>query len=101
MPLWAAPLASAQPVEKDLGALYLLTMSDITCVRCGQTRESIASRPFQNEIGLRAFEQICSVCWAEWLKTQQQLINHYGLNLRDAKAKEFLFRNMAEFLFKE
>jgi Fe-S cluster biosynthesis and repair protein YggX len=41
------------------------------------------------------------VCWAEWLKTQQQLINHYGLNLREAKSKEFLFRNMEQFLFKE
>jgi Fe-S cluster biosynthesis and repair protein YggX len=30
---------------------------------------------------------------------QQQLINHYGLNLRDPKAKEFLFRNMEQFLF--
>jgi Fe-S cluster biosynthesis and repair protein YggX len=39
------------------------------------------------------------VCWAEWTKTQQQLINHYGLNLRDPKAKEFLLQNMEQFLF--
>ena len=56
-------------------------------------------RPFQNDIGLRVFEQICNVCWAEWLKTQQQLINHYGLNLREAKSKEFLFKQMEQFLF--
>ena len=31
--------------------------------------------------------------------TQQQLINHYGLNLREPKAKEFLFQNMEQFLF--
>jgi Fe-S cluster biosynthesis and repair protein YggX len=41
------------------------------------------------------------VCWQEWLKTQQQLINHYGLNVRDPKAKEFLFANMEKFLFGE
>ncbi len=35
----------------------------------------------------------------EWLRTQQQLINHYGLNLRDAQAKQFLFSNMDQFLF--
>ena len=46
-------------------------------------------------------EETCTQCWAEWLKTQQQLINHYGLNLREPKSKEFLFRNMAQFLFKE
>jgi Fe-S cluster biosynthesis and repair protein YggX len=56
-------------------------------------------RPFQNDIGLRVFEQICNVCWAEWIKTQQQLINHYGLNLREAKSKEFLFKQMEQFLF--
>lgn len=75
-------------------------MPTVTCVRCGQTRDQMGFRPFQNEIGLRAFEQICAVCWAEWLKTQQQLINHYGLNLREAKAKAFLFEQMEQFLFK-
>jgi Fe-S cluster biosynthesis and repair protein YggX len=61
----------------------------------------MAFQPFPNELGKRVYEEICAVCWSEWLKTQQQLINHYGLNLRDAQAKEFLFRNMAQFLFKE
>ncbi len=74
-------------------------MATVTCARCGQTRDQMPFRPFQNDLGLRAYEQICNVCWSEWLKLQQQLINHYGLNLRDAKAKEFLFAQMEEFLF--
>ncbi|MGH7525563.1 MAG: oxidative damage protection protein [Gemmatimonadales bacterium] len=74
-------------------------MPTIQCTRCGQTRDAMAFQPFQNDLGRRAFEQICAVCWGEWLKTQQQLINHYGLNLRDPKAKEFLFGNMEQFLF--
>ncbi|HEU5041228.1 MAG TPA: oxidative damage protection protein [Gemmatimonadales bacterium] len=74
-------------------------MATVTCIRCGETREGLAFQPFQNDLGRRAFETICGVCWAEWLKTQQQLINHYGLNLRDQQAKEFLFRNMEQFLF--
>lgn len=56
-------------------------------------------KPFQNELGQQLFDTICSVCWTEWIKMQQQLINHYALNLRDPKAKEFLFRNMEQFLF--
>ena len=56
-------------------------------------------RPFQNELGLKVYNEICNVCWSEWLKRQQQLINHYGLNLRDPKSKEFLFTQMNEFLF--
>ena len=58
-------------------------------------------RPFQNDLGLRVFERICNVCWAEWLKNQQQLINHYALNVRDPQAKEFLFKQMEQFLFSE
>jgi Fe-S cluster biosynthesis and repair protein YggX len=45
------------------------------------------------------FREICAVCWAEWLKLQQQLINHYALNLRDPKAREFLVQQMEQFLF--
>jgi Fe-S cluster biosynthesis and repair protein YggX len=78
---------------------YLAVMDTIHCTRCDQDRERMAFQPFQNELGRRAFEEICGVCWAEWLKTQQQLINHYSLNLRDPKAKEFLFNNMEQFLF--
>jgi Fe-S cluster biosynthesis and repair protein YggX len=74
-------------------------MATVTCSRCGETREGMAFQPFQNDLGRRAFQEVCGVCWAEWLKTQQQLINHYALNLRDLQAKEFLFRNMEQFLF--
>lgn len=59
----------------------------------------MAFRPFQTELGRRVFEQICASCWGEWLRTQQQLINHYALNLRDPRAKEFLLVQMEEFLF--
>lgn len=60
----------------------------------------MAFRPFQNDLGLKVFQQICGTCWGEWLKTQQQLINHYALNVRDPKAKEFLFQQMEQFLFR-
>ncbi len=71
----------------------------VQCIRCGENREGMAFQPFQNDIGRRAYEQICGVCWGEWLKFQQQLINHYGLNLREQQAKDFLYRHMEEFLF--
>ena len=77
----------------------MTAMAMVTCSRCGETREGMAFQPFQNELGRRAYEQICGICWGEWLKTQQQLINHYSLNLREPEAREFLFRNMEQFLF--
>jgi Fe-S cluster biosynthesis and repair protein YggX len=74
-------------------------MRTVHCSRCGQEREWLGFQPFQNDLGRRAYQEICGVCWGEWLKTQQQLINHYALNLRDPKAKEFLFGQMEQCLF--
>jgi Fe-S cluster biosynthesis and repair protein YggX len=73
-------------------------MATISCIRCGQTREQQAFQPFPNDLGARLFREICAVCWAEWLKSQQQLINHYALNLRESKARQYLLEQMEQFL---
>ena len=73
-------------------------MPTITCVRCGLSRDRQAFPPFPNERGKKLFEEVCAVCWAEWLKYQQQLINHYALNLREPKSKEYLLEQMGQFL---
>jgi len=86
----------ARTLDHTQSDVYLAPMSNVRCVRCGIERERMSFQPFQNDIGKRAYEEICAVCWGEWTKMQQQLINHYGLNLRDPKAKEFLFRRSEE-----
>jgi Fe-S cluster biosynthesis and repair protein YggX len=45
-------------------------------------------------------EEICTQCWADWLKQQTMLINHYGLNVMDPQARTFLTKNMTAFFFK-
>ena len=59
----------------------------------------MAFQPFQNDFGRRVYAEICGVCWGEWLRQQQALINHYGLNLREPKAREFLLEQTEKFLF--
>jgi len=71
----------------------------IACARCGQERPRMGFKPFQNELGQQLFDTICMVCWSEWLKTQQQLINHYALNLLDPASKQFLVEQLRGFLF--
>ncbi|HXY29359.1 MAG TPA: oxidative damage protection protein [Gemmatimonadaceae bacterium] len=75
-------------------------MSDITCTRCGQTRAGLEGPPFPGGMGLRIQAEICGDCWAQWKKQQMMLINHYGLNLMDPQARQFLTKNMDAFLFK-
>lgn len=74
-------------------------MADITCVRCDKEGAPLPYAPFRTELGQRIHSEICQTCWAEWLRHQTMLINHYGLNLRDSEAKEFLTGQMERFLY--
>jgi Fe-S cluster biosynthesis and repair protein YggX len=75
-------------------------MPSITCTRCGQERAGFERPPFPGAIGQRIVAEICGDCWGQWLKQQTMLINHYGLNVMDPQARQFLTRNMEAFLFK-
>ena len=75
-------------------------MSDVTCARCGKVKEGFDRAPFPGAMGARILEGTCRDCWGDWLKQQTMLINHYGLNVMDAQARQFLTRNMEAFLFK-
>ena len=74
----------------------------VTCTRCGQTRAGFERPPVGvvGEAGARIVEQICQQCWGDWLKQQTMLINHYGLNVMDPQARQFLTQNMKAFFFK-
>ena len=75
-----------------------MTESTIQCVRCSDTRAPIAKAPFRSPLGERILAEICGVCWQEWLEHQTLLINHYGLDPRDAKAREFLYEQIENVL---
>lgn len=74
-------------------------MSDLECVRCGKPGKQLDRPPLKNELGERILGSICTTCWSEWLAYQQALINHYGLDVRDADARQFLTQNMEAYLF--
>jgi Fe-S cluster biosynthesis and repair protein YggX len=75
-------------------------MSDqtIQCSRCGKSAEPLPKAPFRNELGERIHAEICAGCWQEWLQHQTLLINHYGLDPRDAKARAFLYEQIEQVL---
>ena len=74
-------------------------MAVIVCARCGNEGDPLPYAPFRTELGQRIHAEICQACWAEWLRQQTMLINHYGLNLRDPEAKAFLTGQMERFLY--
>ena len=72
----------------------------VTCQKCGQVAAGFERPPFPGALGQRIVAGTCKGCWAQWLKQQTMLINHYGLNVMDPQARTFLTRNMEAFLFK-
>jgi Fe-S cluster biosynthesis and repair protein YggX len=76
-------------------------MSDptIQCSRCGKQSAPLSKPPFRTELGERINREICASCWQDWLKQQTQLINHYGLDPRDKRAREFLYEQIDQVLF--
>ncbi len=76
-------------------------MSDqtIQCRRCGNQAPPLAKPPFRNELGERIQREICTNCWQDWLQHQTLLINHYGLDPRDQKARAFLYEQTEQVLF--
>jgi Fe-S cluster biosynthesis and repair protein YggX len=75
-------------------------MSDdtIQCARCGKDAPRLAKPPFRTELGERIVATICESCWQEWLQHQTLLINHYGLDPRDANARKFLYEQIEQVL---
>lgn len=75
-------------------------MARIACAKCGQEKDGFEKSPFPGAMGARILDGTCPDCWQLWLKQQTMLINHYGLNVMDPQARQFLTRNMEAFLFK-
>lgn len=70
----------------------------IQCHRCKEDAPRLARAPFRNDLGERILMSICQGCWADWLQHQTLLINHYGLDPREAKAREFLYAQIENVL---
>jgi Fe-S cluster biosynthesis and repair protein YggX len=70
----------------------------LECRRCGAGGPALEKPPFRTELGERIRAEICADCWKEWLQHQTLLINHYGLDPRDAKSRAFLYEQIEQVL---
>jgi Fe-S cluster biosynthesis and repair protein YggX len=68
------------------------------CHRCKDDASMLEKAPFRNELGERILAKICASCWQDWLQHQTLLINHYGLDPRDKKAREYLYEQIEQVL---
>ncbi len=74
------------------------SVDTIDCKRCSKEAAALEKAPFRTELGERLLRRICRLCWSDWLQHQTLLINHYGLDPREASSKKFLYEQIEEVL---
>ena len=71
----------------------------INCVVLKTEAEGLDYAPYPGELGKRIYEEVSKPAWQRWLAHQTMLINEYRLTPFEPKARAFLEKEMAEFLF--
>ena len=71
----------------------------VNCVLLKKEAEGLDYQPYPGELGKRIFENVSKEAWAQWLRHQTMLVNENRLNLADARARQYLARQMEQFLF--
>jgi Fe-S cluster biosynthesis and repair protein YggX len=75
-----------------------MSTTHIHCRRCDEDVVALDKPPFRTELGERIAAEICASCWKDWLQHQTMLINHYGLDPREPKARAFLYDQIEQVL---
>ena len=71
----------------------------VNCVYLNKQAEGLDFQLYPGEIGKRIFDTISKEAWGVWQKKQTMLINENKLNMMNAEDRQFIEKNMVEFLF--
>ncbi|MEK8046085.1 MAG: oxidative damage protection protein [Burkholderiales bacterium PBB6] len=71
----------------------------IYCTFLKKEAEGMDFAFFPGELGKRVYDNISKEGFEQWKKHQTMLVNENRLNLADARAREYLMRQMEQFLF--
>jgi Fe-S cluster biosynthesis and repair protein YggX len=73
----------------------------VQCIKLGTEAEGLDFPPYPGELGKRIYLGVSKQAWADWLKHQTMLVNENRLNLADARARQYLARQMEKHFFGE
>ena len=71
----------------------------VTCAKFNSELPALSKPPFPGELGQRIYDNVSALAWNLWQEQATLIINHYGLNMADPNANDFLFQQMESFLF--
>ena len=71
----------------------------VQCIKLGKEAEGLARAPYPGELGQRIYDSVSKEAWMDWLRHQTMLVNENRLNLADARARQYLARQMENHFF--
>ena len=71
----------------------------IQCTHLKKEAEGLDYAPYPGELGKRIYNEVSKEAWQMWLKHQTMLVNENRLNLADARARQYLTRQMEKHFF--
>jgi Fe-S cluster biosynthesis and repair protein YggX len=97
--LTAFYVALIVPVKSSTLNQRLLMARTVNCIKLGKEADGMDFPPYPGELGKRIWESVSKEAWAAWLKHQTMLVNENRLNLADARARQYLARQMENHFF--
>lgn len=77
------------------------TLTVVECAKYGLELPALNRPPFPGPLGQRIYDEVSQLAYSQWQEQATLIINHYGLNMADPRAQEYLFQQMEAFLFDE
>jgi len=71
----------------------------VHCIHLKKEAEGLAFAPYPGELGKRIYDGVSKEAFEMWKKHQTMLVNENRLNLADARARQYLARQMEQFFF--
>ena len=71
----------------------------VQCVYLKKEAEGMVYPPYPGELGKRIYDNVSQEAFELWKRHQTMLVNENRLNLADQRARQYLARQMEQFLF--
>ena len=71
----------------------------VHCIHLKKEGPGMVYPPYPGELGKRIYDNVSQEAFELWKKHQTMLVNENRLNLADARARQYLVRQMEQFFF--
>ncbi len=71
----------------------------VNCVYLKKEAPGLEFLPYPGELGKRIYDNVSKEAFESWKKHQTMLVNENRLNLADARARQYLARQMEQYFF--